>query len=104
MILNETKLRQIISKSVELGAKKALTEIGKLKPTISLNQAEKMYGAADMRRWINAGLIKGIKKGSGTSTIKFNRMELEILSKSDNLSGILGQALEQNEITKKTKI
>lgn len=54
---------------------------------ISRNQADKLYGAAWMRKAVESGQVKGIRRGSGkTSKIIYSRHQLNCLRAfTDNL-------------------
>ena len=61
----------------------------KLKPYISKREAYKLYGRAIVDRWIKEGLIKEIKDGENSSTVRIDRIQIEIIAKSSNRSSFL---------------
>ena len=59
-------------------------EKGEEKPFISQREAYRLFGTGVVKRWVQEGLIKRKKDGGATSTVRYDRMELELLAKSSN--------------------
>lgn len=78
------QLKNIMMDMAEIGYKKALKEMGQLKPFLSKNEASKLFGRKTVERWIREGLIEAHKDGNNTSTIRLDRLELEALAKASN--------------------
>lgn len=92
-ILEEKHLKDLLADACEIGFKKGLmtgsaSEI-KLKPYISKKLAYQLYGRAIVDRWIKEGLIKEIKDGDNSSTVRIDRIQIEIIAKSSNRSSFL---------------
>ena len=92
-ILEEKHLKDLLSDAVEIGFKKGLmtstmSEI-KLKPYISKREAHRLYGRAIVERWIKEGLVKEIKDGDNSSTVRIDRIQIEIIAKSSNRSSFI---------------
>jgi hypothetical protein len=68
----------------EMGAQKALIEMGRLKPYMSLNEANRKYGKALVNRWIKEGLVHIIKDGPRNARIRIDRIEIESVAKACN--------------------
>ena len=84
MEIEEYQLRTMLTDAAELGGKKALISIGKLSPTISKAEAYRLYGRAQVDRWIDERLIIPQKDGENTSRVRLDRMRLETIAKSSN--------------------
>ena len=76
------KLRQLLTDAVEIGTINTLIRTGNLKAHISRNQANKMYGRANVDNWINQGLIKPARDNR---RLRLDRVQLEIINKTSNL-------------------
>jgi len=91
--LEEKHLKDLLADAVEIGFKKGLmtgsVSETKLKPYISKKQASNLYGRAIVDRWIKEGLVKEIKDGDNSSTIRIDRIQLEIIAKSSNRSSFI---------------
>lgn len=86
MNLPETEIeyRNALIDAAELGAIKALVEIGKLKPYLKLNEAKRKYGPAIVERWIKEGLITPIKDGNHSASVRIDRIQIESIAKTCN--------------------
>ena len=78
------ELLGLLSEAAEAGANKALIESGALKPFISKNQADKSYGRRNVDRWIREGLVIAIKDGTNSSSVRIDRVKIDLVSKSSN--------------------
>lgn len=66
------------------GFKKAVAECGMLRPYISLKQAYRMYGQGTVERWADEGLIVKIKDGPGSSRVRIDRQQIELVAGESN--------------------
>ncbi len=76
------QLQKLMVDCVELGTMKTLVEMNILKPFLSKREAYKKYGRGTVDRWIREGNLKAVKDGSTSSSIRLDRMKLEVLSKA----------------------
>ena len=68
----------------EAGFRKCAEEVGLLKPYMSQKEAHDKYGRATVERWVNEGLIKIIKDGTGHSKCRINRQQIETVAFTAN--------------------
>ena len=85
MEIRPPQLQLLLKETAELGAITALTKIGRIKPYLNKAQAYKRYGRKNVERWLELGLIYPIKDGANSAACRFNRIELEVLSRAINL-------------------
>lgn len=85
----EIEYRNALIDAAEVGATKALTEAGILKPFLKLREAQRLYGEAVVNRWIKEDLIKLIKDGNRNSSVRIDRIELLTVAKTCNRSTYL---------------
>lgn len=78
------ELKSLLKEAAELGATKALIAVGQLPEMISQREAYKLYGPSTVKRWVKEGLIKRHKDGDATSKVRYSRIDLDILSKTNN--------------------
>lgn len=83
---NEIDYQFVLTLS-ELVADAIVKRTNPVQDEISRNQADKLYGAAWMRRAVESGKVKGVRRGSGkTSKIVYSRHQLNCLrAYTDNL-------------------
>jgi len=86
---SETEYRNALVDAAELGARKALEKVGFIKPYLKLREAQRAYGAAIVNRWIKEGLIKPIKDGDRTASVRIDRTQIESIAKTANRSTYL---------------
>ncbi|MEJ6980735.1 hypothetical protein WG906_09765 [Pedobacter sp. P351] len=91
------QLKQLMTDCVELGTKSTLIELNILKPFLSKNEAYKKYGRGTVDRWIKEGNLKAIKDGTTSSSIRLDRITLEILSKASTRHTYL-TSIERKEV------
>lgn len=84
LTLTAIELRRLMTESMDLGAKRTLVELGLISPYLTKSQAYKIYGRAQVDRWIENGLITLIKDGTNTSKYRISRIDLELVSKTSN--------------------
>ena len=82
----EIEFRNALIDAAEIGAKKALEQAGLMKPYIKLREAQRLYGEAIVKRWINEGLINTIKDGQRNSSVRIDRIQIEAVAKTSNRS------------------
>lgn len=89
--LPETELeyRNALIDAAELGAQKALVEVGQLKPYLKKREAYRMYGEAVVNRWIMEGLVTPIKDGTRNASVRIDRIEIETVAKASNRSSYI---------------
>jgi len=92
-IFEEKHLKDLLSDACEIGFKKGLMTGSaskiKIKPYMSKREAHRLYGRAIVDRWIKEGLIKEIKDGENSSTVRIDRIQIDIVAKSSNRSSFL---------------
>jgi len=67
----------------ELAVMKRDIQIGIIKPVLSEREAIRTYGR-DVRKWVSAGLILPVKDGNRNSKKRYDRLQLEAISKQAN--------------------
>lgn len=85
----EIEYRNALIDAAEVGAKKALQEAGIMKPYLKLREAHRIYGTGIVNRWISEGLVRLIKDGDGTASIRIDRLEIETVAKTSNRASYL---------------
>ena len=85
----ETEYRNALVDAAELGAIKALEEADLLRPYLKLRQAQRKYGIAIVNRWIREGLIRPVKDGNRTASVRIDRIQIEAVAKASNRSTFL---------------
>lgn len=78
------QLQNLIIAGQKYAVKATLVELGLLKPFLTKAQAYKSYGRGTVDRWIGEGLVKIIKDGDSSSSIRINRMEIEGVAMASN--------------------
>lgn len=78
-------LMGLMQEASELGAKRALIEVGEIKPFISKSKAYSLYGRGVVQRWVEEGLIRPSKDGKQASW-RYSRAELELLARTSNVA------------------
>lgn len=77
------QLRNLLADAAEMGATKALSQSGAIKPYLSKSEAYKIYGRRNIDRWIKEKLLKKITDGISTK-VRLDRSQLEAVAKSSN--------------------
>jgi len=85
----ELEYRNALIDAAEVGAIKALIEVGALKPYLKLREAQRKYGAAIVNRWIKEGLISPIKDGDWSASVRIDRIQIETVAKTANRASYL---------------
>lgn len=91
MLLPQTEIefRNALIDAAEIGATKALIQIGQMKPYYKLREAYRLYGESVVKRWIKEGLIRPIKDGNRTASVRIDRVQIETISKAANRASYL---------------
>lgn len=91
IILPQTEIeyRNALIDAAELGAKKALQEVGLIKPYLKLRQAQRLFGESIVNRWIQEGLVDTIKDGNRNASVRINRIQIEVVAKTCNRASYL---------------
>ncbi len=86
MLLPQTEIeyRNALIDAAEIGAKKALEQVGLIKPYLKLREAQRLYGSSIVNRWIKEGLLKPIKDGARNASVRLDRIDLETVAKTCN--------------------
>lgn len=89
--LPESRLEYInaLRDAAELGATKALQDVGLLRPYLKMREAKRIYGPAIVERWIRERLIIPIKDGNNTASMRIDRLQIAAVAKSANRSTYL---------------
>lgn len=83
--LSPQHLSDLLEQAAEMGAKLALSRFGYLKPYLKKSEAFRLYGRANVEHWIESGLVNPRKDGDHSATWRLERLELETISKADEL-------------------
>lgn len=84
MEISRHELRELLKDAAELGGLKALIAAGQIPEMISQREAYRLYGEAAVKRWVSEGLIKRHKDGDSTSKVRYSRIELDTLNRTNN--------------------
>jgi len=84
LITPSERALKAIKDAISCGRDMVLIELGQKRRTVSRERAKKLVGAAYLNVWEKAGLIKGVKRGSGdTCKTEYDLTELHRLQLSD---------------------
>jgi hypothetical protein len=72
----------LIQRITETAVIRTRIEDGKLKPYMSLREAEEAYGADHVSAWRKAGLIQCLKDGERNSKIRIDRFKIATVAAS----------------------
>lgn len=84
MELTKQQLANLLTEAAELGALKALAAAGTIKPYLNKSEAFRLYGRANVSRWILEGLLTPRKDGNDSAAWRLDRVELEAVAKASN--------------------
>ena len=84
MTMSDVEIRRMMIETAEMAAKKALIEVGQLKPYLTLREAQRIHGQSTVLRWIDEGLIKPIKDGDRNCRVRIDRIQLEAVARTSN--------------------
>ena len=82
--LSQMELSNMLTEAAEMGAKRAYIHLGIIKPYMSKAEAFKMYGRANVERWVKEQLIIPIKDGGNSAKWRLCRIRLEMVAKTSN--------------------
>lgn len=77
----EIEFRNALIDAAEVGARKALIDVGVISPMMKLTDAYRMYGKHDVDKWIRMGLVRKIKDGDRNHAVRIDRMEIAGVAK-----------------------
>lgn len=80
------ELKNLLIQAAELGAKKALLEVGAIKPVMSKQEAYRKINQNTVDRAIENGTLKTTKKGGKTSKVWIDRKSFEEWILKDELA------------------
>lgn len=80
----EIEYRNALIDAGTVSAMKALQEAGLMTPYIKISQAYRLHGRYVVDRWIEEGLIKKIKDGNKSATVRIDRIQLEAVAMASN--------------------
>jgi len=87
MEIQSFELRQMLIDAAEVAVLKYRIETSQEKAYLKKAEAYRTYGRSTVDGWIKQGLIQQFKDGSGkTATVRLDKVELVILSKTSNRS------------------
>ena len=75
--------KNMIIQSAKLGVELALSKLKILKDEISQREAYRLWGQSKVKKWVEKGWIKGVKKGLLNSKVIFYRSELDLVKALD---------------------
>ena len=78
------QLKLLLQHAAEMGAKRALSEAGLIKPYLKKSEAYRMYGKTNVERWLQEGLVTPRKDGSDSAAWRIERNEIEAVAKASN--------------------
>ncbi|HCY42241.1 MAG TPA: hypothetical protein DHV48_12940 [Prolixibacteraceae bacterium] len=78
------ELKNLLADAAELGAKRALLDLGLSKPYLKEREAKRIYGPTIVERWIKEGLITPVKDGNNTASKRISRIQIEAVAKAAN--------------------
>ena len=84
LITPSERAAKLVSEAISCGYRMALINEGLERRTVSRKKAEKLFGKYYLKVWEEAGLIKGLKRGSGTTAKReYDLLALHELQLSD---------------------
>lgn len=92
MEITDAQLLALISKAAELATIKTLIKTGKLKPYLKKSEAFRQFGRKNVEKWLNDGRLTPRKDGDHSAAWRLDRLEIEILVNTIEISRILTMA------------
>lgn len=91
MILPQTEIdyRNALIDAANIGAMKAMIELGAIKPFLKQREAFRLYGESVVKRWIKEGLIHPIKDGDRTASVRIDRVQIASVAMTANRASYL---------------
>ena len=84
IVINDLAYAEDLKRAAQCATLQTLISLGHVKPYVSQNEAQKLYGKANVNFWIKSGLLNKNQDGDTPCTIRINRMDLEALSQANN--------------------
>lgn len=88
MQLNDVQIKRLMIDTAVMAAKKALIEVGQLKPYLTLKEAQRIHGEYTVNLWIKTGLLKPIKDGARNCKVRIDRIQLDAVAATSNRSSL----------------
>ncbi len=96
------ELRNMLTSAAELGATKALSETGAIKPYLNKSEAYRTYGRGKVDNWIKDGLIT--PRGEIGKSWQIDRVEIQALAASKTVAEYINsQFFKDKGVKIKTK-
>lgn len=89
MEINDRQLLALIAKAVELATIKVLIKTGDLRTYLKKSEAFRIYGRRNIEKWLSLGLLTMRKDGSHSAAWRLDRLEIETLVNSIEVSKLL---------------
>lgn len=83
--INIYTLEKLLAEAAEMGARDALSRIGKLRPYLKKSEAFRLYGRKNVEHWIMEGLVTARKDGDHSASWRIERLEIDAVNKAKNL-------------------
>lgn len=83
--INIYTLEKLLAEAAEMGARAALSRIGKLRPYLKKSEAYRLYGRRNVEAWVNEGLVTARKDGDHSASWRIEWLEIEAVSRSKHL-------------------
>jgi hypothetical protein len=83
--INIHTLEKLLAEAAEMGARDALSRIGKLRPYLKKSEAFRLYGRRNVEHWIMEGLVTARKDGGHSASWRIERLEIDAVNKAKNL-------------------
>lgn len=75
-------MQQLLQCAAELGALRALINMGQVKPYVTKAEAFRLHGRKNIERWLDQGLLTPRKDGDHSAGWRIDRFELELIVKA----------------------
>ena len=83
--INIYTLEKLLAEAAEMGARVALSRVGKLRPYLKKSEAFRLYGRRNVEHWIAQGLVTARKDGDHSASWRIEWLEIEAVCKAKNL-------------------
>ena len=80
---SETEYLNALIDAAELGAQKALLAVGAGKPFLSLKEAQRIYGYANVNRWLSEGLVSSAQDAPN-GKVRIDRVKIDAVARVSN--------------------
>lgn len=89
LVLSVHQLEVLLAAAAEMGARVALSGIGRARPFLKKSEAFRLYGRANVERWISQGLVTARKDGDCSAAWRIEWLEIESVWKAKKLMRFL---------------